>query len=88
MFELVGIQDVNFKDKDGNEIRGTKIFFLCDPDPDVKANGFLGKRADSHFFRYGSNLPSQLTCGKMYEFILSYTGGRYPKVMGMREVKA
>jgi len=24
----------------------------------------------------------------MYEFILSYTGGRYPKVMGMREVKA
>lgn len=88
MFELVGIQSVDFKDKDGNAVRGTKVYFVCDPDPDVKARGFLGQKADSHFFREGSNLPSSMTCGKFYDFIVSYTGGRYPKVLGMREVKA
>lgn len=86
MFELVGIQDVNFTDKEGKSIVGTKLHYLMNPDPETKARGFLGMKADSHFFPAGAELPSAISCGKHYDFIFSYTGGRYPRIVGIREV--
>lgn len=86
MIELVGIQDVNFTDKEGRSIVGTKLYYLMDVDPDTKARGFLGMKADSHFFPVGSQMPSAISCGKHYDFIFAYTGGRYPRIVGIREV--
>lgn len=85
VFELVGAFKINFTDKDGKLIKGTKVHFLIEPTPQQKANGFIGKVADSHFFTEGANVPSALTCGQHYEFLFSFTGGK-PKVSGFRAV--
>lgn len=85
VFELVGIFKVNFKDKDGKDVKGTKIHFLTDPTPQQKAHGFMGKVADSHFFTEGANIPATYTCGQHYEFTFSFTGGK-PRVSGFRPV--
>lgn len=87
MFELVGIQNLDFKDGDGKQVRGTKLHYLCDPDPAQLQNGFTGKIADSHFFLWGAQMPPALEIGKFYDFILSFNGGKYPKVLGVRAVK-
>lgn len=87
MFELVGIQNVDFKDGNGKEIRGTKLHYLCEPDPDQKSRGFTGQIADSHFFPLGSQLPAALSVGNLYDFILSFNGGKYPKILGVNPVK-
>lgn len=87
MFELVGIQEVNFKDDKGNQIVGKKIHFLTDPDPSQKQHGFTGKIAASKFFGAGAIMPPVLQCGKHYEFLMSYTGGTAPKLTGFKEVK-
>lgn len=88
MFELVGVQKVDFKDDKGERIQGIKIHFLIDPDDAQSKNGFTGKIATSKFFPGGSNIPNALSCGKFYEFIMSYTGGAHPKLIGFKEVKA
>lgn len=88
MFELVGVQKVDFKDDKGNRIQGTRIHFITDPDYSQQQNGFTGKIAASKFFPGGSNIPNVLSCGKKYEFLMSYTGGTHPKLTGFREIKA
>lgn len=85
VFELVGIMNINFKDNDGNDVKGTKIHFVTSPTPQQKNNGFLGKVAGNHFFPIGANIPSSVECGKPYEFTFSFTGGK-PKVSGFRAV--
>lgn len=90
MFELVGVQKYDFKDeKTGNQVRGTKIHFIMDPDPQQKAFGFTGKLVGTKSFPADGNfqIPSALQCGKFYDFILSYNGGKNAKVLGFREVK-
>lgn len=86
MFELVGVQKLNFKDEKGNQIVGTKIHFIIEPDPEQKARGFTGKIAASKFFGTNSQIPSSLQCGKHYEFIMSYNGGAAPKLLGFKPV--
>ena len=88
MFELVGVQKVDFKDEKGERIQGIKIHFLIDPDESQSKYGFTGKIATSKFFPGGSQIPASLQCGKFYEFIMTYTGGAHPKLIGFKEVKA
>ena len=85
VFELVGAMKINFKDANGKEVKGTKIHFLTEPTSQQKANGFLGKVADSHFFTEGANIPSAYSCGQHYEFLFSFAGGK-PRVSGFRPV--
>lgn len=87
MFELVGIQRVDFTDDKGKRITGNKIHFITNPDPQQQ-NAFTGKVAGTKFFHDGSSIPSALQCGKHYEFIMSYTGGAHPKLVGFKEIKA
>lgn len=86
MFELVGIQEVDFTDDKGKRITGKKIHFITAPDPNQK-NSFTGKVCGTKFFPNGSAIPSMLQCGKTYEFIMTYTGGAHPKLVGFKEVK-
>lgn len=88
MFELVGVQKINFKDDTGKSISGTKIHFIMDADPDQKANGFIGKIAASKFFNSNAQIPTPLQCGKHYEFIMSYNGGTAPRLLGFKPVNA
>lgn len=88
MFELVGIMCYDFTDEHGKRVQGTKIYFLTDPTPEQKKNGFTGKIAGEKSFPAGSMIPSAISCGKIYEFIMTYTGGKHPKLLGFREVKA
>ncbi len=85
MFELVGIQEVDFTDNTGKRVTGKTIHFLTAPEPGRK---FTGKVANSKFFRSDAPMPSALQCGKHYEFIMTYTGGPNPKLIGFKEVKA
>ena len=87
MFELVGIERLDFVDEKGNRICGNRIHFITAPDPDKK-NVFTGKVAGQKFFKDGSAIPSALQCGKHYEFIMTYTGGKTPKLVGFKEIKA
>lgn len=87
MFELVGIQRVDFKDDQGKRITGNKIHFITAPDP-TQQNSFTGKVCGTKFFPDGSAIPSALQCGKHYEFIMTYTGGAHPKLVGFKEIKA
>lgn len=85
VFELVGAFKLNFTDKDGKPVKGLSVHFLMDPTPQQKANGFVGKVADKHFFREGSNIPSSYSCGQHYEFTFGYQKGK-PVVVGFRPV--
>lgn len=88
MFELVGIEELNFKDQQtGEQIVGKRIHFITAPDPD-KRNYTTGKVCGNKFFKAGSAIPSVLQCGKNYEFIMTYTGGKTPKLVGFKEIKA
>lgn len=90
MFELVGVQKYDFKDDQGKQVRGTKIHFIMDADPQQKANGFVGKIAATKSFPAdgGYQIPTPLQCGQHYEFIMTYNGGKNPKLLGFRPVKA
>lgn len=85
VFELVGVQKLNFTGADGKTVKGTKIHFLTEATAAQKANGFMGKVCGSHFFTEGANIPSTYTCGQHFEFLFSFTGGK-PKVSGFRPV--
>ena len=85
VFELVGVHQYDFKDKEGKQVKGTKIHFIMDPSDVQKTNGFRGKVCGTQNFPAGSSIPSQLTCGQFYEFLFGYSKGK-PIVTGFRAV--
>lgn len=85
VFELVGMQKFNFKDKDGKEVNGMNVYYLMEPSAQQRANDFRGKICGKQYFPAGSNVPSQIKCGDFYEFLFGYIKGQ-PKVTGFRAV--
>lgn len=61
---LLGVRDLDFKNNDGDTIKGLKIFF-CYPDPNVS-----GQIADSKFI--SSSLCHDL--GVSFDVLASYVG--------------
>ena len=76
VFELVGVQKIDFTDKDGKRVQGTTIYFLMDPTAQQKQNDFRGKVAGKQYFPGGANIPSSVTCGQHYEFLFGYSKGK------------
>ncbi|MBQ7861371.1 MAG: hypothetical protein IJ349_04110 [Clostridia bacterium] len=85
VFELVGVQKIDFTDKDGKRVQGTTIYFNMDATPQQRANGFNGKIAGKQYFPGGANIPSSVTCGQHYEFLFGYSKGK-AVVNGFRAV--
>lgn len=85
VFELVGVQKYDFKDREGKEVKGMTIHFTMEPSSQQKQNGFKGKVAGTQYFPAGANVPSQFRCGEHYEFVFGYSKGK-PKVTGFRAV--
>ncbi len=46
--KLISMQKLDFSSKDGDKIQGLKIFYLTDPDEDLKAN-YIGGVVQSSF---------------------------------------
>lgn len=85
VFELVGYQKFDFKDKQGKDVKGMNIYYVMQPSAQKRANGFVGKISGKQYFPVGANVPSQLQGGQSYEFIFGYVDGQ-PKVTGFRSV--
>lgn len=85
MFELMGYQKIDFKDKEGKQIKGVKIHFCTPPTAEQKERGFIGFSCDSHFFRDGSAIPNAVETGKKYEFLFDFRNGK-ATVVGFKPV--
>lgn len=81
MIQLVGIQKLDFADKNDRPIRGTKVHYLCD----FEYKDCQGQKADSLFIGDNVSLPT-LEIGAFYEPKYSFTGGKYPKLIGLELV--
>ncbi len=46
---VVSVQRLDFKTKDGNDIKGIKVFFTSDP-PEEQSKNYLGGLLESSFF--------------------------------------
>lgn len=86
MIKLVGYQELDFKTKEGDQIKGTKIHYIYTPQG-TRAQNAKGQLTDTHFFssKVDFNLP-ELVPGNDYDFITEFDG-RKAVIIGLKPLQ-
>lgn len=84
---VVGTRYINFEDKEGKRIAGTKIFCVLEMSAEV--DGVVGQMTDDVFVRDGSIRLPEFVPGKKYDFEFQQNGfGKKPALVNIVEVSA
>jgi len=86
--KVVGVQSVDFTDKDGKPVQGAKVHFIRDIVPDESAY-IVGQVADTLFIRADSPLISTVKSfklGAQYDFVYECLGRRKTSLVDIKAV--
>ncbi len=86
--KVVGVQSVDFTDKDGKPVQGAKVHFIRDIVPDESAY-IVGQVADTLFIRADSPLISTVKgfkLGAQYDFLYECLGRRKTSLVDIKAI--
>ena len=74
--KIIGVQKVDFVDKNGEIVKGVKLHYSCPPTI-RQSSSFRGDRVDTLFVRYGTSIydiADPLKVNSTYDFIYDFDG--------------
>ena len=74
--KIIGVQKVDFVDKNGEAVKGVKLHYSCPPTI-RQSSSFRGDRVATLFVRYGISLydiADSLKVNSTYDFIYDFDG--------------
>ena len=74
--KIIGVQKVDFVDKNGESVKGFKLHYSCSPTP-RQVSSFRGDRVDTLFFFFCSSfydVADSLKVNSTYDFIYDFDG--------------
>ena len=74
--KIIGVQKVDFVDKNGESVKGVKLHYSCSPTV-RQSSSFRGDRVDTLFVRYGTSIydiADSLKVNSTYDFIYDFDG--------------
>ena len=83
--KIIGVQKVDFVDKNGESVKGVKLHFSCSPTL-RQVSSFRGDRVDTLFVRYGTPIyddSDSLKVNSTYDFIYDFDG-KYSVLVGIK----